>query len=67
MKQPLRYLAPPALPAEIEHMSRDDVRLAAAKLKAETAEAYSRAYALESWWRSKRRAERTNGEKLGSQ
>jgi hypothetical protein len=39
-------------------MSREDVRFAAAELKNEATEAFSRAYALESWWRAKRRAER---------
>jgi hypothetical protein len=39
-------------------MSRADVRCAVAKLKAEAAEAYTRAYQLEHWWRQKRRAER---------
>jgi hypothetical protein len=55
-----RYPAPPDGAAEIERerMNRDDVRFAAAKLKDEAAEAYTRAYALESWWRAKRRAER---------
>jgi hypothetical protein len=61
MKQPLladRYPARDGAEIEREAMSRDDVRLAAARLKAEAAEAYSRAYELEAWWRSKRRAER---------
>jgi hypothetical protein len=39
-------------------MGRDDVRFAASKLKAESVEAFSPAYELESWWRAKRRAER---------
>jgi hypothetical protein len=39
-------------------MYRDDIRFAAAKLKDEATEAFSRAYALESGWRAKRRAER---------
>jgi hypothetical protein len=62
MDQPLLD-AYPALPdgaAEIprEQMTRDDVRFAASKLKAEGAEAYTRAYESERWWRAKRRAER---------
>jgi hypothetical protein len=47
-----------ALEIPREQMNRDDVRFAAAKLKGEASEAFSRAYALESWWRAKRRAER---------
>jgi hypothetical protein len=55
-----RYPAQPDGADEIprEQMSRDDVRFAAAKLKDQATEAYTRAYALESWWRAKRRAER---------
>jgi hypothetical protein len=55
-----KYPAAPDGAAEIERerMSRDDVRFAANKLKDEAAEAYTRAYALESWWRAKRRVER---------
>jgi hypothetical protein len=47
--------------AEIKRgaMSRADVRCAVALLKDEAAEAYTRAYELERWWRQKRRAERT--------
>jgi hypothetical protein len=55
-----RYPAPPDGSAEIERerMSREDVRYAAAKLKDEATEAFSRAYALESWWRAKQRVAR---------
>jgi hypothetical protein len=55
-----RYPRAPDGAVEIprEQMNRDDVRFAAAKLKHEGAEAFTRAYELESWWRAKRRAER---------
>jgi hypothetical protein len=62
MKQPLLMDSYPRAPdgsAEIprEQMNRDDVRFAAAELKGEAAEAYTRAYELERWWRAKRRVE----------
>jgi hypothetical protein len=55
----LFYLAGPERRGPSESYSdRADVRFAASKLKDEAGEAYTRAYALESWWRAKRRAER---------
>ena len=50
-----RYPAPPdgSTVIEREAMSHADVRFAAPKFKNEAAEAFSRAYALEAWWRKR--------------